>query len=65
MNLHDIVRKSITAVHADKDLTLIKYEGKKNMCFVSKSDLKGLNPMSNDYFRKIVLEISSCLRYHY
>ena len=30
MNLHDIVRKSITAVHADKDLTLIKYEGKQN-----------------------------------
>ena len=30
MNLHDIVRKSITAVHADKPLTLIKYEGKKN-----------------------------------
>ena len=30
MNLHDIVRKSITAVHADKPLTLIKYEGKQN-----------------------------------
>ena len=29
MNLHDIVRKSITAVHADKPLTLIKYEGLK------------------------------------
>ena len=30
MNLHDIVRKSITAVHDDKALTLIKYEGKQN-----------------------------------
>lgn len=30
MNLHDIVRKSITAVHDDKSLTLIKYEGKQN-----------------------------------
>ena len=30
MNLHDIVRKSITAVHTDKSLTLIKYEGKQN-----------------------------------
>lgn len=30
MNLHNIVRKSITAVHADKPLTLIKFEGKQN-----------------------------------
>lgn len=30
MNLHNIVRKSVTAIHADKDITVYKYAGKKN-----------------------------------